>query len=304
VSRFFRADLARELTRRDSFDVFIADHLGVWQYGCLVSAKRRVLHTHNVESEIYERAVGLDRSPLKRLIWRYEASAMARYEAQAVRAADGVLCLGTRDQALVSERYGVHAEAWYPPIGPARPVRGKRARGRIVGSVGSLTWQPNRWGMDWFVEEVWPLVRRRIPDAQLRLAGRGSECLPYRAESGIALLGRVDDLEAFYESVDVVVAPVRGGAGIKVKVMDAAARGLPVVTSSAGIEGFGAGLPSTIAVADHAEQFARLVAAFLESKHALPLEENVAWYRRLVGEGEQAVQAAVLGVRRAATGAP
>jgi len=304
VSRFFRADLARELTRRDPFDVFVADHLGVWQYGRLVSAKRRVLHTHNVESEIYERAVGLDRSALKRLIWRYEASTMARYEAQALREADGVLCLGTRDQALVSERYGLHAEAWYPPVGPAGPVRGKRARGRTVGSVGSMTWQPNRWGMDWFVSEVWPLVRRRIPDARLRLGGRGSDGLPYRAQPGIELLGRIEDLEPFYESVDVVVAPVRGGAGIKVKVMDAAARGLPVVTSSAGIEGFSADTPSTIAVADDAEQFAELVAGFLESKHDLPVEENVAWYRRLVGEGEQAVQAAILGVRPAATGVP
>jgi hypothetical protein len=108
----------------------------------------------------------------------------------------------------------------------------------------------------------------------------------------------VDDLDEFYESVDVVVAPVRGGAGLKIKVMDAAARGLPLVTTSGGVEGFGPDLPPTIAVAEHAERFAERVAAFLKSKPALPLEANVAWYERLVGKGEEAIEAAVLGVRR------
>ena len=156
-----------------------------------------------------------------------------------------------------------------------------------------MTWQPNRWGMDWFVSEVWPLVRRQIPDARLRLAGRGSDEMVHRAESGIERLGPVDDLEAFYESVDVVVAPVRGGSGIKLKVMDAAARGLPVVTTPSGIEGFGPGVPSGIAVAEEADQFAERVATFLARKDTLPLEENVAWYQGLVGKGKEAIEAAV-----------
>jgi glycosyltransferase involved in cell wall biosynthesis len=295
VTRFFRPLLARQLAACRPVDLFFADHLGVWQYAHLVSAKRRVIYSHNVESEIYQRAALLEPSVFRRLVWRYEARAMARYERRALREPDAVICPGTRDQAALLDRYGVAAEAWYPPVTDIHPVRARRGSGKVVGSVGSFTWQPNRWGTDWFVEEVWPLVRRESPGARLRLAGRGSDRLPCSSEPSIECLGVVDDLDGFYESVDVVVAPIRGGAGIKVKVMDAAGRGLPVVTTPTGVEGFGAALPSTIAVAETQSEFARRVLAALKPFPVLPLTEGVLWYRSLIDRGAGAVHRAVTG---------
>jgi len=110
---------------------------------------------------------------------------------------------------------------------------------------------------------------------------------------GVERIGVVDDVHEFFEDLDVVVAPVRGGAGIKVKVMDAAARGLPVVTTSAGAEGLGSNLPKGIRVVDTSDDFARDVCSLLESHPHLPIHENVAWYDRLVRDGGGAIHAAI-----------
>ncbi len=295
VSRFHRADVARGLAAAGSFDLFFADHLGVWQYSRAVTAKRRVIYSHNVESEIYERAATLERSVIKRRLWRYEALAMRRYESRALREADAVVCPGTRDQSELRERYGVTAHAWYPPVGDVSCVARRQAGGNVIGSVGTMTWQANRWGMDWFVREVWPLVRERVPTATLLLAGRGSDRLPYAGVSGIQGLGVLSELTAFYDRLDVVVAPIVGGAGIKVKVMDAAARGLPVVTTPGGIEGFGAAFPSSIVVAAGATEFAMRVCEQLALRPHLPMMESVRWYQDLITAGSAAVDRAVRG---------
>jgi len=293
VARFHRRELATALKDAGPFDVFFADHLGVWGYSEGIRAHRRILYSHNVESEIYERAATLESTLWKRWVWRYEADAMRRFERMALRQADAVICPGTRDKETLRERYGVRAEAWYPPIADAQPVRRKRSGGCVVGSVGSLTWQPNRWGMDWFVQDVWPRVRKIAPDARLRVGGRGSDALPFHEANGVECLGPIDDLQGFYETLDLVVAPIRGGAGIKVKVMDACARGLPVVTTPIGVEGLGEHIPPNVAVAAGAEEFALAVGRGLLSQPDLPIEEGVRWYRSLVAQGSAAVDLAM-----------
>lgn len=297
VARFHRREVATALSRLGRFDLFFADHLAMWQYSSLVDAERRVIYSHNVESEIYERAASRDPSVVARTIWRREARVMARYEGAALRAAQAVICPGIRDQASLATRYGIQVEAWYPPVGEVELVPARRSQGQVVASVGTMEWLPNRWGMDWFVHEVWPLIRQAVPQAQLRLGGRGSERLPYSNCPGVECFGPVWDLSAFFADVDVVVAPIRGGAGIKIKVMDAAARGLPAVTTSIGIEGFGAHVPRGIAVADQAHAFASSVLGFLRGRLDLPVEENVLWYQHLVRSGGRAIETAVLGYR-------
>ena len=93
--------------------------------------------------------------------------------------------------------------------------------------------------------------------------------------------------------IDVVVAPIQGGAGIKVKVMDAAARGLPIVTTSSGVEGFGSSLPTGVRVADTAEAFAREVCSLLTARPVVPIRENIVWYDDLVRAGAAAIQKAI-----------
>lgn len=293
-SRFVRRDLAASLATRGPVDVVVALTPAAWYYARRLNAARRVFVAFNVEAELYERAVARETSRLRRLVWQREARAMHRLEARVLREADSVICLGERDRQALAERYGVEAAAWYPGVPMAEPTRLRESTGRVVGMVGTMSWQPNRWGAEWFLTEVWPLVRARVPNARLLIGGAESEQLQGVDASGVEALGRVPDLTTFYERLDVVAAPVRGGGGLKIKVLDASARGLPVVTTPEGIEGMNVGVPPSIGVADDASSFANeLVDRLCRVGATVPDQRAISWYRSLVAQGHATLRSAV-----------
>jgi glycosyltransferase involved in cell wall biosynthesis len=289
VARYYRRDLRRTLSRLPPVDVAVLSHMTVSQYAPFIRARRQVILAHNVEADQYARATRLEQSFLKRVAWRREAARMRRYEMQALRAADAVICLGSRDQQLILELYGVKARAWYPSVGDVHLVGRRSGSRRTVGWIGSATWQPNRWGLDWLVARVWPTIRGHVPEAELRLAGEGTEVLPYREADGIRKLGRVLNADEFYSTVDVVVTPVFGGGGLKIKVLDAAARGLPVVATCTAGEGLGSQLPHGVRAIDDPQAFAGAVCGFLDRPDGVPVMDNATWYRALVEQGEAAL---------------
>jgi glycosyltransferase involved in cell wall biosynthesis len=84
-------------------------------------------------------------------------------------------------------------------------------------------------------EDVWPRVRRIAPDAQLVVAGRATDKLGLPA--ALEVLGEVPSAREFFRGISVLVFPLRRGSGMKVKVLEAMASGVPVVTTPAGAEG-------------------------------------------------------------------
>jgi len=134
--------------------------------------------------------------------------------------------------------------------------------------VGGFRHPPNEDGVRWFVAEVWPLVRARRPDARLVLVGAHvDEAL---AGDGVEVRGRVseEELAAAYASCRAVVVPLRYGAGVKGKVVEAMAAGLPVVTTPVGAEG----IPGADAALAPCADAAAFAARALEV-----IEDDAAW---------------------------
>jgi glycosyltransferase involved in cell wall biosynthesis len=137
-----------------------------------------------------------------------------------------------------------------------------------VAFVGGLWHAPNMDGVLWFCSDVWPRVRECLPDAQLRLFGSNAWSVPIdttrlAACLGVAVEGYVADLGAVYAGTGAVVAPVRFGAGMKGKVCEAMAAGVPVVTTSVGVEGIRALPGRDLLVADDPAAFAHAVVSLL-----------------------------------------
>jgi glycosyltransferase involved in cell wall biosynthesis len=119
----------------------------------------------------------------------------------------------------------------------------------------------------YLAEKVWPRVRREIPDAKLHVVGGGLPAREQEALSGIPgvrLTGFVEDLESEYKSASVFAAPILAGGGIIVKILDAMAAGVPVVTTSFGNEVIRAESGKDILVADSPEGFSRALVTLLK----------------------------------------
>lgn len=111
----------------------------------------------------------------------------------------------------------------------------------VAGLIGTAAWPPTAAAMKRLVSEVWPVLRREAPGARLRIAGRGSEALITNAPDDVEVLGAVPSAGEFLRGLSVLVYPLERGSGMKVKVLESVASGLPVVTTAAGAEGIEAG---------------------------------------------------------------
>ena len=106
--------------------------------------------------------------------------------------------------------------------------------------VGGYGHPPNEDAVHWFHAEILPLIVKKYPDVQVHLVGGGAGRATMALASGVTKLhGRIDDeaLQRAYKTADIAVVPLRFGAGVKGKVVEAMANGLPVVTTSIGAEG-------------------------------------------------------------------
>ena len=109
----------------------------------------------------------------------------------------------------------------------------------VAGLIGSAAWPPTASAIRRLVSDVWPRVRRLAPHARLRVAGRGTAALVAGAE-GVEALDEVPSAGEFLRGLSLLLYPLERGSGMKVKVLEAIASGVPVVTTPSGAEGIAA----------------------------------------------------------------
>lgn len=142
---------------------------------------------------------------------------------------------------------------------PARPLPRPPQHRRRLLFIGTLDYYPNEEAIRWFVRHVLPPLRRRQPDWTLLVAGFGGDRAleaDLGAAAGVCYLGRVDQAEEAYRHASIVIAPLHAGGGTKLKVLEAAAYGRPVVATAEAVRGLGLRRDKHYLHAETAEQFA------------------------------------------------
>src|SRR6185369_13677698 len=130
--------------------------------------------------------------------------------------------------------------------------------------VGPFLHAPNIDAMVYFCNEVFPLITSEIPDATLAIVGSfPTQPVKNLARDGVEVIGFVPDVKPYLDSSYVSIAPLRFGGGMKGKIGEAMAHGLPVVTTSIGIEGFGLTPSTNVLVGDTPRDFASLTCDLL-----------------------------------------
>jgi glycosyltransferase involved in cell wall biosynthesis len=126
--------------------------------------------------------------------------------------------------------------------------------------IGNLAHRPNADAVLFFMREVYPRLRQKLPGVRLDIIGDfGSDAIAAYNSEEVRVRGYVPDVEPYLRGARVFIAPLRFGAGIKGKVGEALAHGIPVVTTSIGAEGFGLTHKSDVMIADDPESFATAI---------------------------------------------
>jgi polysaccharide biosynthesis protein PslH len=125
-----------------------------------------------------------------------------------------------------------------------------------IGFIGNCNFLPNKEGIMWFIREVWTVIKRKSPSAELRLIGRGSEGQLEKLGPDITALGWLEDPGEEIASWSVMIVPIKVGAGTRVKVAEGFARKCPVVATAIGAFGYDVHHGEEILLAEHADDFA------------------------------------------------
>jgi glycosyltransferase involved in cell wall biosynthesis len=132
--------------------------------------------------------------------------------------------------------------------------------------LGSYNYKPNIDAVEFLIKKIWPLVRQTIPNATLKIAGTPPNRIPsYREDTpGVEFTGFVTELDELYRKTRVVCAPILSGGGTRVKIIEAAAYGKPIVSTRIGAEGIELRDGIEILLRDDPKSFAEACIGFLK----------------------------------------
>lgn len=264
-----------------------------------------LLDEHNIEYEVFKRVWESERSPLRRLFNRLEYKRFRRHEERWWGRVDAIALTSDREEPVVRERAPQTPVAVVPngvDLEYFRP-REERPDPDTVVFNGVLDYRPNLDAAHHLVDEVWPLVRRRRPQARLVIVGRGDEAERERLRRpGVEPTGEVPDVRPYLAGAAVVIVPIRMGGGTRLKVVEALSMARPMVSTTLGCEGVNVRHGEHLLVADGAEEFAGAVTQLLEDQWLAAelgragrrrMEEEYAW--ELAGERLERLYARMLG---------
>jgi GT2 family glycosyltransferase len=225
---------------------------------------------YDAESLFYRRIqqqAELAATPQSRAALVRAASAMAAEEQGLVGRVDRIVCVSAAEAEIVRGWTAAPVdvvELWQGDVVASPAGFAQRADIGFVAGWSAGWESPNADGLAWFVAEVLPKVAARVPGVRVLVTGASPPVELLRlAGPSVRFLGALPDLEDFYNSIRVAIAPIRYGAGVKLKTVDAIQRAVPIVTTTEGAAGIS--WARSMWVADEASAFAIAVADLLTS---------------------------------------
>jgi polysaccharide biosynthesis protein PslH len=220
----------------------------------------------NVDSQIWARVAGTSTSRVARWFARGQAPRVQALERRLLSTARGISCVSVLDAgALTAMSPGARPLIVPNGVDLSRyRFQAEPRPGKLLFFVGDLSWPPEAEGIRWFRAEVWPLLKRHHPDARMEVLGRGAPAdLRRLSQPDFRLLGEGGDTRPYWERAAVAVVPLVAGGGTRLKILEAAACGVPAVSTPVGAEGLELAPGAEIALGADATSFAEETARLL-----------------------------------------
>jgi len=260
-----------QLLQNEEYDIIWFEGLYATSHLDFIQSRSKaklVLRAHNVEFLIWERLAHETRSWIKKRYLNLLAARLKRYELQTLNKVDVVYTISTIDKAILSTLQ-CKAELAVLPFGvDVQQIIEKHIQPKNkIFHLAAMDWPPNLEAVNWFVDEIWPILKTLNKEVAVYLAGRSMPpTLIAKSEERLIITGEVDDPECFMKNHGVMIVPLKSGSGIRIKIAEGLAQGKVIVSTTIGAEGYEVENNKNIIIADHAYDFAEKINLILNNQ--------------------------------------
>ncbi|RKS83223.1 glycosyltransferase involved in cell wall biosynthesis [Haloarcula quadrata] len=252
----------KKIINSDDIDIALIEGLHTTQYGTLLSDKYNipvVYRSHNIETDILRDVMKSTDNLAKKIYLYIQTRKMKKYESETVPEFNKAIMISEEDQTRIHQMCPDVNSSVVPPgidIDYFSRTTEKVDDNTIV-FLGSLDWPPNVDGFRWFYSNIYPKIKEQIPNVSLLVVGKNPpESIQEISNQSVEITGFVEDIRPYVEAGSAFVAPIRMGSGVRIKVLNAMALGLPVVSTSLGAQGIECENGTNIQIADEPDGFA------------------------------------------------
>ncbi len=275
ISRFVNAEMEQQIVhvlQSQTFDLIHLDGVFMAPYiNCIRkhSKAKIILRAHNIEFKIWE-GLAEAASGLKRIYLKHLAKQLKAYELDAWAKADVIAAINSDELKFIQNHQKTYLleAGWFAENETIKPAN------QDFFHIGSMEWMPNKVGMEWFLQQVWPPFFAAHPNATLHLAGRGlgqEMALPV----GVVNHGEVESAKAFMQAHGTMLVPLFHGAGVRIKLIEAFSLGIPCICSDKGMEGLNAKIDLDYLSANSTEEWLKSMSSiYSNAEQRLSIQQN------------------------------
>src|SRR5687768_6096575 len=241
IKKYEAAAMSREineLARRNAFDLLVCDFLAPAANVPRGLTTPAVLFQHNVEAMIWKRHYEVQSNPVKKAYLYGQWQKMRRFEKEMCGSFDCVIAVSAEDREQMKHEYGAEA-VFDVPTGVDteffQPNSTVQPKPHSMVFTGSMDWLPNEDAIRYFVREIMPLIKKKVPDVTLTVVGRNPPAALVdlsKEDPSLIITGRVDDVRPYMQNAAVYIVPLRIGGGTRLKIFEAMAMEKPVVSTT------------------------------------------------------------------------
>lgn len=226
------------------------------------------LRSHNIEYQIWQTLRGNEPNPLKRKLLMYETTRLKRWEESIYQQVDGIFTI-TKEDEWITQKISPQTSVVTLPVSMEINANTQKRSLHLplrLFHIGAMNWEPNQDAIQWFINEWFPLLSENFPDISFHFAGKG---MPPEFNNfnlrHVFCYGEVPDATAFMQQYDVLVVPLRHGSGLRIKILEAMALGIPVISTRKGAAGMPVTDGENILLANDPEACLRVISQLIHT---------------------------------------
>ena len=266
ISRFFSSDfndLIIKTLKFENFDIVLLESLFTTPYINTVrsySKSKIILRSHNIEFIVWKRLSKKNNNPLKKLYLKLLSIQLKNYELGILKKIDGIATISNEEKnkylelecplKIATIPFGIETKNY-------KNKTKKREDSKLkFFHLGSMDWKPNIEAVGWLLEEIWPKIQKKIPNAELHLAGKNMPDWLFKKKNiNVFNHNEVKDSSKFISDHDVMLVPLLSAGGIRIKIIEGMAHGKAIISTKIGAEGIIYKNQENILIADSPNEF-------------------------------------------------